>query len=93
MAHWGNGTLNASPNAVVYQTGAKPTFQRRLLMILTYLNLLLLKTQALLNEQDGQDLIEYALLAVLISVACVAAISPVATAIQTVFSTISSDLS
>ena len=62
-------------------------------MILTYLNLLLLKTQALLNEQDGQDLIEYALLAVLISVACVAAISPVATAIQTVFSTISSDLS
>jgi pilus assembly protein Flp/PilA len=62
-------------------------------MISMYLNMLAVKAQNLLNEEEGQDLIEYALLAVLISVACVAAIKPVATAIQTVFSTISSDLS
>jgi pilus assembly protein Flp/PilA len=51
-----------------------------------------MKAQQLINEDDGQDLIEYALLAVLISVACVAAIGPVASAIQPVFSTISSHL-
>ena len=61
-------------------------------MISTYLNMLRLKAQELVSDEDGQDLIEYALLAVLISVACVAAIGPVATAIQTVFSTISSDM-
>ena len=61
-------------------------------MISTYLNVLLVKVQGLLNDEDAQDLIEYALLAVLISVACVAAIGPVATAIQTVFSTVSADL-
>ena len=57
-----------------------------------YLNMLRMKAQQLVNDEEGQDLIEYALLAVLISVACVAAIGPVATAIKTVFSTISSDL-
>lgn len=61
-------------------------------MISMYMNLLSNQAQALLNDEEGQDLIEYALLAVLIAVACVAAITPVATAIQTVFSTISSDL-
>lgn len=61
-------------------------------MITMYLNMLSMKSQELLNDEDGQDLIEYALLAVLIAVACVAAIGPVATAIKTVFSTISSDL-
>jgi pilus assembly protein Flp/PilA len=61
-------------------------------MITMYLNMLSMKAQELLDEEEGQDLIEYALLAVLISVACVAAIGPVATAIKTVFSTISSDL-
>lgn len=61
-------------------------------MITMYLNMLRMKAQELVNDEEGQDLIEYALLAVLISVACVAAISPVATAIRRVFSTISSDL-
>jgi len=61
-------------------------------MISMYLNMLRMKAQQLVNDEEGQDLIEYALLAVLISVACVAAIGPVATAIKTVFSTISSDL-
>lgn len=61
-------------------------------MISIYLNMLRMKAQELVNEEDGQDLIEYALLAVLISVACVAAISPVASQIKAVFSTISNDL-
>lgn len=61
-------------------------------MITMCFNLLSMKAQQFLNDEDGQDLIEYALLAVLISVACVAAISPVANAIQNVFDTISSDL-
>lgn len=61
-------------------------------MISMYLNMLAVKAQGLLNDEDGQDLIEYALLAVLISVACVAAIGPVANAIKTVFDTVSSDL-
>ena len=61
-------------------------------MISLYLNMLAVKAQSLVNDEEGQDLIEYALLAVLISVACVAAIGPVATAIETVFSTVSADL-
>ena len=61
-------------------------------MLRIYLNTLLTGAQALVNNEEGQDLIEYALLAVLIAVACVAAIGPVATAIKTVFSTFSSDL-
>jgi pilus assembly protein Flp/PilA len=61
-------------------------------MISMYLNMFRMKALSLVNDEEGQDLIEYALLAVLISVACVAAIGPVANAIKSVFSTISSDL-
>jgi Flp pilus assembly pilin Flp len=38
------------------------------------------------NEEEGQDLTEYALLLVLIALASMAALSPLATAINSVFS-------
>jgi pilus assembly protein Flp/PilA len=41
-----------------------------------------------LRDERGQDLIEYALLAALIAVACVAAISPVAAQINAVFANV-----
>lgn len=41
-----------------------------------------------LKDESGQDLIEYALLAALISVACISAMTPLATAIKTEFNTI-----
>lgn len=45
------------------------------------------------NNQEGQDLVEYALLIVLVALACVAGIQQVASAINTVFSNISNTLS
>jgi pilus assembly protein Flp/PilA len=50
------------------------------------------RTLQSLKDESGQDLIEYALLAALISVATIAALSPVATAISTVFSQVASAL-
>jgi pilus assembly protein Flp/PilA len=41
-----------------------------------------------MKEEDGQDLIEYALLGALIAVACVATMKGVATAINTEFTAI-----
>jgi pilus assembly protein Flp/PilA len=45
-----------------------------------------------LREERGQDLVEYALLAALISVACITMMSKVATGISTVFSRVVSSL-
>lgn len=45
-----------------------------------------------ISDELGQDLIEYALLAALISVACLTMMGKVATAISTVFSQIVSSL-
>ena len=42
----------------------------------------------LLKDKRGQDLIEYALLAALISVACISSMTPLATAIQTEFNAV-----
>ncbi|MGA3130606.1 MAG: Flp family type IVb pilin [Terracidiphilus sp.] len=50
------------------------------------------KLQNLMNREEGQDLIEYALVAALIAVACVAGMNQVATAINTLFSNISASL-
>jgi pilus assembly protein Flp/PilA len=61
-------------------------------MISTFVNQLYLGVQNLVGREDGQDLIEYALLAALIAVACVASLGSLATAIQGVFSTVSTDL-
>jgi pilus assembly protein Flp/PilA len=52
---------------------------------------LYVKFQGLKNE-EGQDLVEYALLVALIALVCVTGVSNVASAINTVFSNISSSL-
>jgi pilus assembly protein Flp/PilA len=57
----------------------------------SFLNLYV-KFQALKNREDGQDLVEYALLVALIALVCIAGVSNVATAVSTVFSNISSSL-
>lgn len=54
--------------------------------------ILKLKISNLLLEEEGQDLIEYALLVTLIILSLCAAISGIATEISTVFDTVSSDL-
>ena len=50
------------------------------------------KFQSLKISEEGQDLVEYALLVALIALVCVAGVNNVATAINNVFSTISSSL-
>jgi pilus assembly protein Flp/PilA len=49
------------------------------------------KLQSLTNE-EGQDLVEYALLVALIALVCISGVSNVATAVNNVFSNISSSL-
>jgi pilus assembly protein Flp/PilA len=44
------------------------------------------------NDQSGQDLTEYALLLVLISLVAIASMKAIATAISTVFTTAAADL-
>ena len=59
-------------------------------------NLLLntfVKFQGLKNSEEGQDLVEYALLITLVALAAVAGVNKVASAINTVFSNISATLS
>lgn len=53
---------------------------------------LYVKFQGLKNGEEGQDLVEYALLVALIALVCVSGVNNVATAINGVFSTISSSL-
>lgn len=51
-----------------------------------------LRLQALAAQQEGQDLVEYALVISLVAVACVTGLSPLANAILTVFTTIEASL-
>jgi len=46
----------------------------------------------LLQDESGQDLIEYALVAALIALGAISAMKGLATGISTAFSTVSSDL-
>jgi pilus assembly protein Flp/PilA len=58
-------------------------------------NLLLntfVKFQGLKNSEEGQDLVEYALLVALIALVCITGVGNVATAVNTVFTNISSSL-
>jgi pilus assembly protein Flp/PilA len=48
--------------------------------------------QGLKNGEEGQDLVEYALLVALIALVCVTGVGNVATAVNTVFSAISTSL-
>ena len=50
------------------------------------------KFQGLRNSEEGQDLVEYALLVALIALVCISGVKNVATAVDTVFNTISSSL-
>jgi pilus assembly protein Flp/PilA len=52
-----------------------------------------LKVCRLINREEGQNLVEYALMIVLISLACVAGVQKVTSAINTVFTSISDTLS
>lgn len=52
-----------------------------------------LAAKSILEQQDGQDLVEYALVVALIAFGAVAAMQGLATEINTAFQTISSDLS
>jgi pilus assembly protein Flp/PilA len=51
-----------------------------------------LKFYALRNGEEGQDLVEYALLLALIALTCISGIGNVATALKSVFSSISTSL-
>ena len=53
---------------------------------------LYVKLQNLMNREDGQDLVEYALLVCLIALAAITGVKNVATAVSTVFNNISSSL-
>jgi pilus assembly protein Flp/PilA len=57
----------------------------------TLLNLLV-KFQSLKNGEEGQDLVEYALLVALIALVCVSGVNNVASAVNSVFANISSSL-
>lgn len=52
----------------------------------------LVKAQNLMNNEDGQDLVEYALLVALLSVGAVASTRLVATAITAQFTAIAADI-
>lgn len=56
------------------------------------LQLLVLKAQMILNNEEGQDLIEYALLVGFISLAAIAAISGISTNLKAIYSNISTQL-
>jgi pilus assembly protein Flp/PilA len=51
-----------------------------------------LKLQGLMNREEGQDLVEYALVIALISVAAIASLKTLATSITAVFNGIGNDL-
>jgi pilus assembly protein Flp/PilA len=53
---------------------------------------LYVKFQSLMNREEGQDLIEYALLAALIALAATVAIKGIGTQVNTLFTNISTTL-
>ena len=53
---------------------------------------LYVKLQNLMSREEGQDLVEYALLVCLIALAAITGVNKIASAVNTVFSNISSSL-
>jgi pilus assembly protein Flp/PilA len=53
---------------------------------------LYVKLQALVTREEGQDLVEYALLVALIALAAIVGVKNVATAVNSVFTNISTSL-
>ena len=56
------------------------------------LQMLWMQVQAILNREEGQDLIEYALLVGLISLAAVAAIGPIGSDLKAIYTSIANQL-
>ena len=52
----------------------------------------MMKLQGLKNGEEVQDLVEYALLVALVALACITGVQSIATAVDSVFSTISGSL-
>jgi pilus assembly protein Flp/PilA len=50
------------------------------------------KFQSLMSKEEGQDLVEYALLVAMIALVCISGVRNVATAVNTVFSNLSTSL-
>ena len=69
---------------------------RKSTLLETHMNTMILtlsaKVQELLNREDGQDLVEYGLLLALISTAAIASVQNVATAVNTIFTNVSTSL-
>ena len=59
---------------------------------MTVLSMLTLQSQMILNREDGQDLIEYALLLGLISLAALAAINPISNSLVSIYQQIADQL-
>jgi pilus assembly protein Flp/PilA len=59
----------------------------------TMLLKLYVKFQDLMNREEGQDLVEYAMLIALIALVLIASVGKVASALSTVFANISTGLS
>ena len=72
-------------------SGRKITDEENRKMSNTLMNLYV-KFQGLKNGEEGQDLVEYALLVALIALVCVAGVNNVATAVSNVFTKISTSL-
>jgi len=53
---------------------------------------LYVKMQNLMNQDEGQDLVEYALVITILSVGCVAALGTLATSVKAVFTAIEGSL-
>ena len=51
-----------------------------------------MRVQNLMHSETGQDMVEYSLLVCLIALACIAGVRHVATAVNAVFSNVSSSL-
>jgi len=70
-------------------TGRNITEEKRMRNSLLNLHV---KFQSLKNGEEGQDLVEYALLVALIALVCISGVNSVASAVNTVFSNISGSL-
>ena len=81
--HTRNGSLNVRPTTL-----KNGVLKLNDLFLKTYLKVL-----DVMTREEGQDLVEYALLITLVALAAVAGINKVATAINTVFSNVSNTLS
>ena len=77
---------------VIVSTKSRPILSERTHLKNRFVNLYL-KVRELLDHEEGQDLVEYALLITLVALAAVGGMRHVASAVNTVFTNISTTLS